>query len=162
MAEKWRQLSRSVISTEMRKLLFLTCWILLPTSLSSILLLHILWFGWPSLCEVLVAYWVPFAIITGVLFVLVCYCQLMFWIFFFSCWDGNIGKKFYMSTSLRNLSKSIIFILFLVFVFKFCELLPVPFSGTSCQWCFLQSIYLNMFEKLHNCILSHNFIGHLT
>ena len=39
------------------------------------------------------AYWVPFAIITRVLFVLLCHCQLMFWIFF-SYGDGNIGKKF--------------------------------------------------------------------
>ena len=38
--------------------------------------------------------------------------------YFFFLQDGNIGKKFYMSTSLRNLTKSIIFLLFLGFVFQ--------------------------------------------
>ena len=34
-------------------------------------------------------YWVPFTIITKVLFVLVCHCQLRFWIYFFSCGDEH-------------------------------------------------------------------------
>ena len=62
--------------------------------------------------------WVPFAIITRVPFVLV--FQLMFLVFFFflRCVNRNFGKKFYMSTSWRNFSKSVIFIFVSVFIFQ--------------------------------------------
>ena len=98
------------------------------------------------------AYWVPFAIITRVLFVLVCHCQLMFWIIFFSCRDGNIGKKFYMSTSLRNLTKSIIFILFLGFVFQIMWALTC-----SIWWNILPRMFLAIHLSklcLKNCLIA--------
>ena len=57
------------------------------------------------------------AIITRVPFVLV--CQLIFGsILFFLMWIENFEKKFYMSTSWRNFSKSVIFFLFLIFIFQ--------------------------------------------
>ena len=77
-----------VISSRMLNSQFSTCWKLLSARLSNIsFLLQISWFGpfGGQLCVRFwwISLWVPLAILTRVLFVLVCHCQLIFWIFFF-------------------------------------------------------------------------------